>query len=155
MLFGGRRRRRRRGGVMCARRRRSPVVRGGLAIFDPLKINTTTLVSRKWSHQRYLVVASPEQSPQSIQLPLNGSVPPPLLGGPAGWFSRLWLVRFKFLFRHLYNSVFGFVQLSTFLSGPLLPPSHLHAFDATYSSSSIVGGIHCGPPLLGHPIIII
>ena len=29
------------------------------------------LVSRLWSHQRYLVVTSPEQSPQSVQLPLK------------------------------------------------------------------------------------
>lgn len=44
-LFGGLRRRRRgrrrRGGVVCARR--SPVVLVGLAMFDPLEINTATL----------------------------------------------------------------------------------------------------------------
>lgn len=32
---------------------------------------------------------------------------------------------------------------------------YLHAFDATYSPTTIVGRIHCGPLLLGHPIIVI
>lgn len=32
---------------------------------------------------------------------------------------------------------------------------YLHAFDATHSPPTIVGRIHCGPLLLGHPIIII
>lgn len=140
---------------MMSARRRGPVVRGGVPVFDSLEINTATLISRMWSHQRYLVITSPEQSPQSIQLPLDGCVPPPLLRGPAGRFSRFGLIRFKFLLWHLYNCIFGFVELSTFLSGALLSPSHLHAFDATHSSSSIVGSIHCGPLLLGHPVFII
>lgn len=138
---------------MCARR--SPVVRDGLLVFDPLEANAASLVSRVWSHQRYLVVPSPEQGPQSIQLPLDGCVPPPLLWRAPGWFSRLGLVRLKFLVRHLYNSIFGFVQLGPFLGGALLPPSHLHALDASHASSSIVGCIHCGPLLLGHPVLIV
>lgn len=139
--------------MLCARR--SLVVGGGLSSFDTLELYTATLVSRLWSHQGYLIVTSPKQSPQSVELPLYGCVPPPLLWRAAGRFSRLGLIRFKLLLGHLYNSIFRFVQLSSFLSGPLLPPSHLHAFDATHSSSSIVGSIHCGPSLLGHPVLII
>lgn len=106
------------------------------------------LISGMWSHQGHLVIPSPEQSPNRIQLSLQntpkithsslkyssaaftrthlyGGVPPPLLRAAAGRLSRLRLVRFKLLIRHLNHGILGFVELGTFLGGALLPPPHL------------------------------
>lgn len=113
------------------------------------------------------------------QADLDGGVPSPLLGLSTGRFSWLGLIRLKFLLRHFHHSVFGFVQLGAFLSGPLLPPSylqkrqnhfwfifhsvkkfqiqspHLHALDAAHSSPTIVGRVHRGPLLPRQPIVVV
>ena len=158
-----------------------------------------------WSHQRHLVITSPEQSPDRIQLSLQNqktlnswhkgmlnirlTLPPrPTF---MGVYHLLCCGRRRGGFRGLgsygSNSWSG-ILTTAFLGLSSLAPSsvepfspqrtwkshhegdkgavenlyanvcvcmHLHAFDAPHSPATIVGCIHCGPLLLGHPIVFI
>lgn len=70
----------------------------------------------------------------------------------AGGSGCVWFV---FLVGGFDDGVDGLFQLRSFLSRPLFSPAHLHAFNAPHSSPSIVGGVNCGPLLLGHTVLII
>lgn len=112
------------------------------------------LVSRMRSHHRHPVVAFSQEHTQRIQFALDGRVP--LLGAGRCVHVVVRLIKLlKLLFGHHNTSVFSFFQFGSFFSGAFVTPSDLHSLDASNSTSSVVRGVHCRPPLLGETIFVI
>lgn len=111
----------------------------GRLLFHPREIDAATMISRLRSHQGHLVVASAEQSPDSVKFTLDGRVPLPVLWRlPAVGFPRLGFKGLVLLLGHLHHSVFGLLQFGSLLGGALPSPANLHSLDAANSSSPII-----------------